>query len=96
MSNTTIPDIDISSNFGTVNKVVWFSVSNINGIFNVNFFITPNQLKDVNITIFNKETKETMYSKRYAKSANTTQINEVAQITHIPNLRSNIYGIKNN
>ena len=96
MSYTTIPDINISSNFGTVNKVVWFSVSDINGTFNVNFFITPNQSKDVNITIFNKGTKETMYSKRYPKSAKATQINEMAQITHIPGLRSNIYGIKNN
>jgi len=96
MSYTTISDINVSSNFGVVNKVVWFNVSDIYGIFNVNFFITPNQSKDVNITIFNKDTKETIFSKKYFKSTNTTQINEIIQITHIPGLRSNIYGIKNN
>jgi len=95
MSYTTIPDITISSNFGTVNKIVWFNVNDTKGVFNVNLFITPNRSKDVNITIFNKETKQTMYNKTFAKSADTTQITELAQINHIPGSMSTYYGIKN-
>ena len=95
MSYTTIPDITISPNFGTVNKIVWFNVNDTKGVFNVNLFITPSQSKDVNITIFNKDTKQTMYKKTYAKTADTTQITELVQINHIPGFMSTYYGIKN-
>ena len=52
---TSIPVKQISTNFGTVNKVIWFDVTGITGTFAVNLFITPNQSTDINIVIFNKK-----------------------------------------
>jgi len=67
MSDTyfNIPTKQISTNFGTLNKVIWFDITDINGTFNVNLFITPNQSSDINLTIFNKGSKEEMYKKKY-------------------------------
>ena len=48
---TSIPVKQISTNFGTVNKVIWFDVTGITGTFAVNLFITPNQSTDINIVI---------------------------------------------
>jgi hypothetical protein len=100
MSYTRIPDIDISSKFGDkngkINKVVWFSVSDTQGIYNVNLLINPNQKRDTNITIFNKETKQTVWNKIYPASSTTTQIVDQPQINHIPGLMSPYYGIKIN
>ena len=50
MSNTTIPTIQISKNFGKLSKIIFFQVSNtINGSFNVNLFITPSQISETKI-----------------------------------------------
>ena len=91
-----IQDVNVSPNFGIINKVVWFNVENNYGVFDVNLFITPNQSKDVIITIFNNETKDIKFKKTYNKSANKTVITDTAKITHIPGLNSIVYGIKNN
>jgi len=91
-----IPDVNVSPNFGKINKVVWFIVEDNYGVFDVNLFITPNQSKDVNITIFNKETMNEKFKRTYNKSADKTIISDTAKITHTPGLNSREYGIKNN
>jgi hypothetical protein len=96
MSDTyfSIPTKQISTNFGTLNKVIWFDVTDINGTFNVNLYIAPNQTNDVKLTIFNKGSKEEMYNKTYNKSSDSTAINESVKLTHIVGQRTVTYGIK--
>jgi len=96
MSDTyfNIPTKQISTNFGTLNKVIWFDITDINGTFGVNLFITPSQSSDINLTIFNKGSKEEMYKKKYNKSSDSTAINESVKLTHIVGQRTVTYGIK--
>jgi hypothetical protein len=94
MSNTTIPTIQISKNFGKISKIIFFQVSNtINGSFNVNLFITPSQISETKISIVNKNSKTTLYNKTYGKSPNTNTISDVATIKHDPTTKSPIYGL---
>lgn len=94
MSNTTIPTIQISKNFGKISKIIFFQVSNtINGSFNVNLFITPSQISETKISIVNKNSKTTLYNKTYGKSPNTNTISDVATIKHDPTTKSDIYGL---
>ena len=94
MSNTTIPTIQISKNFGKLSKIIFFQVSNtINGSFNVNLFITPSQISETKISIVNKNSKTTLYNKTYGKSPKTNIISDVATIKHNPTTQSNIYGL---
>ena len=94
MSNTTIPTIQISKNFGKISKIIFFQLgSNVNGSFNVNLFITPSQISETNISIVNKNSKTTLYSKTYSKSPNTNIISDVATIKHNPTTNSTIYGL---
>jgi len=91
---TTIPIKQISNNFGTVNKVIWFDVTNIQGTFGVNLFITPNQSTDMNIVIFNKGSNEEMYRKTYNKSSDSSVITDTVKLRHVPGQKSETYGIK--
>jgi hypothetical protein len=95
MSYTSIPLKQTSNFFGTINKVIWFDVADIKGNFTVNLYITPNQDADTNIVIFNKETKETVFSKTYKKtSLNTTELFDPQKIKHVPGFRGTTYGIR--
>ena len=91
---TPIPVKQISTNFGTVNKVIWFDVTGITGTFAVNLFITPNQSTDINIVIFNKGSNEEMYRKTYNKSSVFSTITDNVKIMHVPGQRTATYGIK--
>ncbi len=91
---TSIPVKQISTNFGTVNKVIWFDVTGITGTFAVNLFITPNQSTDINIVIFNKGSNEEMYRKTYNKSSDSSVITDTVKLRHVPVQKSETYGIK--
>jgi hypothetical protein len=91
---TSIPIKQISKNFGTINKIIWFDVTNTQGTFTVNLFITPNQSTDINVVIFNKGTNEEMYRKIYNKSSDSTVITDTVKLRHVPGQRSATYGIK--
>ena len=91
---TSIPVKQISANFGTVNKVIWFNVTGITGTFAVNLFITPNQSTDINIVIFNKGSNEEMYRKTYNKSSDSSVITDTVKLRHVPGQKSETYGIK--
>ena len=89
-----IPIKQTSTNFSTINKVIWFDVNDVNGTFIINLYISPNQSNDINVTIFNKGSKEEMYKKTYNKSSDSTAINESVKLTHIVGQRTVTYGIK--
>jgi len=91
---TSIPVKQISTNFGTVNKVIWFDVTGITGTFAVNLFITPNQSTDINIIIFNKGSNVELYRKTYNKSSDSSVITDTVKLRHVPSQKSEIYGIK--
>jgi hypothetical protein len=91
---TSIPVKQISANFGTVNKVIWFDVTGITGTFAVNLFITPNQSTDINIVIFNKGSNEEMFRKIYNKSSDSSVIIDTIKLRHVPGQKSETYGIK--
>ena len=91
---TSIPVKQISTNFGTVNKVIWFDVTGITGTFGVNLFITPNQSTDINIVIFNKGSNEELYRKTYNKSSDSSVIIDTVKLRHVPGQKSETYGIK--
>ena len=94
MSNTNIPTIQVSKNFGKVSKVVFFQLgTNVNGFFKVNLYITPSQNNETNLIIINKNSNSPLYTKKYAKSSNTNIISDVATIKHDPTLSSTKYGL---
>ena len=94
MSDNSLPSVSVSTNFGTVNKIVWFEVSSSYGSFNMNFFITNDRDRDMNITIFNKGTNVVVFKKTYPLNPNLTTIIDNTTIVHTPSTMSNVYGIK--
>ena len=90
---TNVPNAVVNQYFGKINKIVWFNVSDTFGTFNVNLYLEPSQATETTIKIFNKVTKETMFTKKYSRTPNITSIIDVAKITHIPGVLSPIYGI---
>jgi hypothetical protein len=83
-----------SQNFGKVNKIIWFNVSDVDGTFSLNLHITPSQVANTTISIFNQGNKIEVFNRTYIKSSNNDIINETVKIRHTPGLDSNIYGIK--
>ena len=96
MAITTLKVPEISNNFNKVDKIIWFNVSDIDGTFSINLFITPSQSLDTTVKVFNYVTKEEHFSKIYPKSSNSGIINETIKIRHTPGLNSPIYGLKTN
>jgi hypothetical protein len=97
MSYNTLPDVTISTVFGTIKKIVWFEVeynSGNYGTFNVNLFITADRTRDVKIIIFNNGSNQIVYEKTYFKTSNNTSISDSVSITHTPSTMSSVYGIK--
>jgi len=94
MATTILKVPDITNNFGKVNKIIWFNVSDIEGTFSINLHITPSQSFDTTISVFNYTTKKEHFNKLYPKSSNSDLINETIKIKHTPGLNSPIYGLK--
>jgi hypothetical protein len=94
MAITTLKVPEISNNFNKVDKIIWFNVSDIDGTYSINLFITPSQSLDTKIIVFNYTSKEEHFSKIYPKSSNSGIINETIKIRHTPGLNSPIYGLK--
>ena len=96
MAITTLKVPEITNNFNKVDKIIWFNVSDIDGTYSINLFITPSQSLDTTVKVFNYVTKEEHFSKIYPKSSNSGIINETIKIRHTPGLNSPIYGLKTN
>jgi hypothetical protein len=94
MAITTLKVPEITNNFNKVDKIIWFNVSDIDGTYSINLFITPSQSLDTTVKVFNYVTKEEHFSKIYPKSSNSGIINETIKIRHTPGLNSPIYGLK--
>jgi hypothetical protein len=92
--STTLLVPQISTNYGKVNKIIWFNVSDVEGTFSVNLHITPSQNADTTISIFNQVNKKEVFNRTYIKSKSSDIINETIKIKHTPGLDSNIYGLK--
>jgi hypothetical protein len=93
MSNTNIQTIQLSKNFGKISKVVFFQLgTNVSGFFKINLYLTPSQTNETSLSIINKNTKSPLYSKKYAKSANTNIISDIITIKHDPT-KSTTYGL---
>ena len=91
---TTLKVPEITNNFNKIDKIIWFNVSDVNGTYSINLFITPSQSLDTTVMVFNYATKEQHFSKTYRKSSNSGIINETIKIRHTPGLNSPIYGLK--
>jgi hypothetical protein len=94
MAITTLKVPEVTNNFNKIDKIIWFNVSDIDGTFSINLFITPSQSLDTTIRVFNYSTREESFSKTYPKSSNSGIINETIKIKHTPGLNSPIYGLK--
>ena len=94
MAITTLKVPEVTTNFSKIDKIIWFNVSNIEGTYTINLFITPSQSLDTTVNVFNYLTKEERFSKTYPKSSNNGIINETIKIKHTPGLNSPIYGLK--
>ena len=84
----------INSDFGKINKIIWFNVLDVDGTFTINLHIEPSQSIDTTISIFNNGNKNEVFNRLYKKSSNSGIINETIKIRHTPGLDSNVYGIK--
>ena len=94
MAITTLKVPEVTNNFNKIDKIIWFNVSDIDGTYSINLFITPSQSLDSTVSIFNHITKKEHFSKTYLKSSNSGIINETIKIKHTPGLNSPIYGLK--
>jgi hypothetical protein len=94
MAITTLKVPEVTNNFNKIDKIIWFNVSDIDGTYSINLFITPSQSLDTTVSIFNHITKKEHFSKIYPKSSNGGIINETIKIKHTPGLNSPIYGLK--
>lgn len=94
MAITTLKVPEISNNFNKVDKIIWFNVSDVNGTYSINLFITPSQSLDTTVSVFNYVTNKEHFTKIYPKSSNSGIINETIKIRHTPGLNSPIYGLK--
>lgn len=94
MSYQTIEEPQVSKNFGKINKVIWFKVNDIDGIFNLNLYVNRSQSNDITLTVFNKETGEEKYKKIFTKSSNSNTISDNLKINHIKGFATLVYGIK--
>ena len=91
---TTLKVPEITKNFNKVDKIIWFNVSDIDGTYSINLFITPSQSLDTTVSVFNYVTKEEHFTKIYPKSSNSGIISQTIKIRHTPGLNSPIYGLK--
>jgi hypothetical protein len=94
MANNTIQDIQTSKRFGRIKKVVWFSITNTNGSFNINLYIKPSQNENTSIIVFNQSNKQEKYNKTYLKSATTNLLTDSVKINYNSQFDSTIFGIK--
>lgn len=92
--STTLKIAETTTNFGRLNKVIWFNVTDVDGTYSIDLHITPSQVEDINVVIFNGLYKTDVVKKTYKKSSNNTIINETIKIRHTPGLNSPIYGLK--
>lgn len=92
--STTLKIAETTINFGRLNKVIWFNVTDVDGTYSIDLHITPSQVEDINVVIFNGLYKTDVVKKTYKKSSNNTIINETIKIRHTPGLNSPIYGLK--
>ena len=94
MAYNTIQDTQKTKRFGQIKKIVWFEITNIDGPFDVNLYITPNQNQNTSIVIFNQSSKEEKFNKSYPQSASTKTISETVKINYNKKFDSTIFGIK--
>lgn len=94
MAYNTIQDTQTSKRFGRIKKVVWFEITNINGSFDVNLYITPNQNQNTSIIIFNQSTKEEKFNKTYLSSTTIKTVSDTVKINYNSQFDSTIFGIK--
>jgi hypothetical protein len=95
MSFTNLHMPQVTKNFGRLNKIIWFNMTNdVDGTFTLNLYITPSQDTDTTVVVFNKATEKQYFNKLYTKSTNSNIITETVKILHIPGLNSTVYGIK--
>jgi hypothetical protein len=92
--STTLKISETTKNFGRLNKVIWFTVSDVDGTYSIDLHISPSQTEDINLIIFNQGTGLDVSKKTHKKSSNTTIINDTIKIRHTPGLNSPIYGLK--
>lgn len=92
--STTLKIAETTTNFGRLSKVIWYNVTDVDGTYSIDLHITPSQVEDINVVIFNINSKSETIRKTYKKSSNSTIINETIKIRHTPGLNSPIYVIK--
>jgi hypothetical protein len=92
--STTLKIAETTTNFGRLNKVIWYNVTDVDGTYSIDLHITPSQVEDINVVVFNINSKVEIIRKTYKKSSNSTIINETIKIRHTPGLNSPIYVIK--
>lgn len=92
--STTLKIAETNKNFGRIGKVIWFNVTDIDGTYGIDLHISPSQVDDINLSIFNQSTGIIVFKKTYQKSSNSTIINDTIKIRHTPGLNTPIYGLK--
>jgi hypothetical protein len=94
MSSTILKIPQITIDFGKIDKIIWYNVTDVDGTYSLNLNVTPNQSFDINVEVFNYVTKEIHFTKTYQKSSNSGIISETIKIRHTPGINSPIYGLK--
>jgi hypothetical protein len=92
-----IPNSILSTFYGPVNGCLWFELTNEYGIYVVNLEFTPNQTRDVYVTVQNLvQAQKPDYSLTIPKTASQTTVVSNQQLLHDPTIKSPIYSVLNN
>lgn len=92
-----IPNAILSNFYGPVNGCLWFEVTNEYGIYVVNLEATPNQERDVYITVQNLvQATQPDYTLVIPRTASQTLVVSNQQLLHDPSIKSPIYSVLNN
>lgn len=94
-ANINIPSVDYNSYFGTINKVVWFDVTDNYNYFDVTLNVDRLQFYDAKLSIINLGTGAIQWEQTVAKSTNPTPASITTRVLNTPGLGSPVYGLFN-
>lgn len=91
----TIPSVTYGSQFGNINKCVWFEIIDNYNDFTLDLSVERSQLKDTNLVLINLATGQQKWNQVFPKSPITEPYLLSPRILQVPSLNSIQYVLQN-